>query len=231
MQKPHSIGELHETSLHASIKHYLAMAGDDFEAQCDGYIIDIVREDRLIEIQTGGFHRIRRKLERLLENNRLTLVYPLTIQKWIIRLDQDGQQVSRRKSPRHGQLVDVFYELVRIPGILLNDNLTLLVLQIDEEEILQRGERGSWRRRGWEVADRRLLGVIGEVNFQKASDYLHILPSDLPDRFTNKELASSLGCRPNLAGKITYTLRQMGVLEMNGKKGNANLFSQTGALT
>ena len=46
------IGLLNEKPLHASLKQWYARPGDRFEVAVGGFVIDIVRDDLLIEIQT-----------------------------------------------------------------------------------------------------------------------------------------------------------------------------------
>ena len=46
-------------------------------ARSDGYVIDLVRADgELVEIQTGGFSPLRRKLDALLDRHRMRIVHP-----------------------------------------------------------------------------------------------------------------------------------------------------------
>ena len=79
------IGSLKETSLHAALKDWAGKPGDRFEFPIDGYLIDIVRDDLLIEIQTRNFSMIKAKLERLLENHKVHLIHPIAQEKWIIK--------------------------------------------------------------------------------------------------------------------------------------------------
>jgi hypothetical protein len=219
-----TIGVLRETALHAALKEHFANPGDQLEASVGRYIVDIVKPDELIEIQTGSFSQIRRKLDVLLKTHQVTLVYPVPAQKWILRLDENENRVSRRKSPRKGQVADVFYELVRMPHTACEPNFRLLVMLINEEVWMQKGEHGSWRRKGWEISDRILLDITGQQLFEDPLDYLGILPAELGDEFTNADLAQALHCRSSLAGKITYTMRKMGLLDVMGKQGRANRF-------
>ncbi len=50
-----TIGSLNEKSLHAALKAWCLQPGDQTEVPVDGYIIDIVRGDLLIEVQTRNF--------------------------------------------------------------------------------------------------------------------------------------------------------------------------------
>src|SRR3972149_4918099 len=106
-----TIGTLREQQLHAALKTWLGKPGDTFEQKVEGYHIDIVRGDLLIEVQTGSFIKLRTKLGRLLQNHQVLLVYPIAETKWILRQTKRGRQVARRKSPKHGRVEHLFEEL------------------------------------------------------------------------------------------------------------------------
>lgn len=219
-----NIGTLKEGSLHADLKAWYGRAPDQFEQPVDGYVVDIVRGERLIEIQTGNFTAIKQKLGRLLPHHPVHLLYPVAQEKWIVRETAVGLPLSRRKSPKHGQVVDVFAELVRIPHLLAHPHFSLGVLLTQQEEIWRDDGRGSWRRKRWSIADRRLLAVNEEVVFSQPADFLTLLPDDLPRPFTNKQLAQTMSIRPHLAQRLTYTLRHCGLLTAVGKDGGSHLY-------
>lgn len=221
---PH-IGTLAEKSLHASLKDWVAQPGDQFEVKIDGFVIDIVRGDKLIEIQTANFSALKRKLAILLEHHSIHLLHPIAQEKWIVRQTNNGNEISRRKSPKRGRLEDVFNQLVYIPHLLPHPNLTLEVLLTREEEILRNDGKGSWRRKRWSIHDRRLLNVVKREIFQSIDDFRIVLPSDTPQSFTNADLASALACHTRLAQKITYTLRHLGTITVAGKHGRSNLYT------
>jgi hypothetical protein len=56
------IGQLTERSLHAALKEHLRQPGDELEVKLGRYVIDIVRDDLLIEIQTRHLYALRPKL-------------------------------------------------------------------------------------------------------------------------------------------------------------------------
>ncbi len=228
---PSSLSTHNESTLHAALKDWASLPGDLLEAPLDGYTIDVLRQtpagvDICIEIQTGNFTHLKRKLTTLLENGRrVHLLHPIPAQKWIIRQTKDGDPLGRRQSPKRGQYADVFKELVRIPEILPHPNFTLEILLTQQEEIWQDDGQGSWRRKHWSKVDHRLLKVLSAHRFDSPADYLTLLPADLPRPFTNRQLAIAIKCPPGLAGKITYTLEKAGWLEPAGKTGNAKLFT------
>ena len=59
-----TIGTLKEFSLHASVKQLYSRPGDLLDAKVDNSIIDIVRSDIFVEIQTGHFIGLKGKLEK-----------------------------------------------------------------------------------------------------------------------------------------------------------------------
>ena len=221
-----SIGTLSEKSLHAGLKEWVAQPGDEFEVKVDGFVIDVVRGQTLIEIQTRHLYAMRRKLTKLLANgHEIRLLHPIAREKWIVRETAVGKPISRRKSPKRGQTLDIFKELVRFTGLIPHPNLTIEVLLTQEEEILRDDGKGSWRRKRWSIHDRLLLDVVEQAKFATPADYLAVIPDGMARPFTNKDLAQVLSIRPNLAQKISYTLRQMDLLTITGKQDRANLYT------
>ncbi len=121
-------------------------------------------------------------------------------------------------------MFDLFYELVRTPTLINEENFSLDVLMIEEEEVRCNDGKGSWRRRGVSIKDRRLMSVNGKTLFRNEKDFLRFLPTDLIKPFTNRKLAKLNGVSINLARKITYCLRKMGAITTVGKKGKELIF-------
>jgi hypothetical protein len=213
-----------EYSLHSEIKDWYKISGDELEVKVEDFVVDILRGKLLIEIQTRNFSAVKKKLIKLLLNNQVRLVYPISKLKWIVHESRTGQFLRRRKSPKKGKLLDLFYELVHTPTLIEDRNFSLEVLLIEEEELRCNDGRGSWRRRGVSVKDRKLMNVFDRIVFEDNRDFLEFLPKELDECFTNRVLALKLGISINLAQKITYCLRKMGAVSIAGKKGNKLLF-------
>jgi hypothetical protein len=219
------IGSLNETTLHADLKRWYAQPGDRLEIKVDGYVVDIVRGELLIEIQTRNFNALKRKLHSLTENHPVRLIHPIPLEKWIVRLAADGEtHLSRRKSPRRGRLEQLFAELVRIPGLIAHPNFSLEVILVRMEEIQLDDGRGSWRRKGRSIYDRRLLEVVSQRVFSAPDDFLALLPPGLPTLFTNRDLARALAQPRHVAQKMTYCLSRMDVLVQAGQRGRSYLY-------
>ena len=221
------IGELNEQPLHAALKAWYARPGDQVEVSVDGYVIDLVQGNLLIEIQTGNFSNIKRKLNELVLRYPVRLIYPVAAEKWILKLPrQASAQPQRRKSPKRGRVETVFNELVSFPQLLPEDNFSLEVVLIQEEEVRRYAGEKRRRRAGWLTVERRLLGVVTQHVFENPADLSALLPAELPDEFTTLDLAQALGGPRGLAQKMAYCLREMGEIIQVGKRGRAFLYSR-----
>lgn len=221
-----------ESSLHSAIKEWYAIPGDKFEVNVGDFIVDVVRGNLLVEIQTQNFSAIKKKLESLILDNRVRLVYPIPRRKWIVHVAVSGNQLlSKRRSPRKGRLIDLFYELVGIPSLINAKNFTIEVLMIEEEEVRCRDGKGSWRRKGASIRDRKLLNVLESTTFEKKEDFLTFLPNGLEEPFSSRSLARSIGISIHLSRKLTYCLRKMGVIHCIGKTGKKLLYSMAPSLS
>ncbi|MFN8371729.1 MAG: hypothetical protein U0694_02475 [Anaerolineae bacterium] len=224
---PPHIGTLREKSLHAALKAWYVQPGDALETAVNGYVVDIVRDGQtLIEIQTRSFSSMKPKLTTLLEQYTLRLVHPVALERFVVRVDSDGVVVSRRKSPKRGQVFDVFRELVSFPTLLAHPHFSLEVLLIHEEQIWRDDGQGSWRRKGWSIHDRRLLEVVESIVLVTPQDCAALIPPTLTEPFDCKELASAVHIQRPLAQKMAYCLREMGALQVTGKRGKALLYAK-----
>lgn len=223
---PH-VGTLGEKPLHAALKRWYADRGDRIEEPVDGFVIDIVRDGVLIEIQTSGFSGMKRKLATLLDRHAVHVVHPIAVEKWIVRRGGSGEVISRRRSPKRGAPVDVFGELVSFPELIAHVGLTIELLLIREEEVRRFDGNKGWRRKGWVVEERRLLEVVDRLVLDSPEALAAILPSAVPPRFTTADVADALGRHRRLAQQMTYCLRRAGVIEMVDKQRNAIVYSRT----
>lgn len=221
-----TIGTLNEGALHAGLKRWLARPGDVFEQPVDGYVIDVVRGDLLIEIQTGGFAPLRRKLADLLERHRVRLVVPIARLRTIQRVDAKGAHLSRRRSPIVGRIEDVFERLVSIPSVVAHERFELELLEIAEIEV--RAPRRTRRRKGWIVCDRELVDVLERNLIRDASDLAALLPDALPEAFSTADVARLAALPRATAQQMLYCLLGAGALERAGKNGNAHLYRRAG---
>ena len=220
---PH-IGTLNEKPLHASLKAWVAEPGDQFEVRIGRFVADIVRDSLIIEIQTGSTFPLKRKLHALLKHHAVHLVIPIARQKTIITIDEDGQVVSSRKSPKRGELLDVFHQLVSLRDLLGDANFSVEVLLIHVEETRRPRTTRKRRWKDWEVHERRLIEVFDHVSFHHPGDYLAAIPSTLDEPFTTADLARAIGRPRRIAQQIAYCLREMGALAVVERRRSGILY-------
>lgn len=225
--RPH-VGTLGEKPLHAALKRWYAEPGDRIEEPLDGFVVDLVRGDLLIEIQTRGFSAMKRKLAALLDHHPIQVVHPIAVEKWIVKLDDEGREMSRRKSPKRGSRLDLFAELVSFPQLLAHPNLTVEVLLTHEQEVRRFDKERAWRRRGWVVEERRLIEVVDWQLIESPEDLVAWLPTDLPCEFTTADLAVGIGRTRALAQQMAYCLRHAGAIEPVGKQVNTIVYARVG---
>jgi hypothetical protein len=223
-----SIGELNEGSLHAALKDWVARPGDPMEVQVGRYVVDVVQDGLLIEVQTRSLSSIRAKLQDLCTGHRVRLVYPVIGEKLLVRLDPDtGQELGRRRSPLKGNWLHLFDELVYAPLLLEHPRFELQAVLVAVDEWRCADGKGSWRNRGVSIVDRRLREVRDARLFRCGADLAGLLPEELAAPFTHRELARASGVRLPTAQRASYCLRKLGILQAVGRRGRAMLVAPT----
>lgn len=222
-----AIGTLREGVLHAQLKSWYSRPGDRLEVLVDGYVVDVVRGDLLIEIQTGGFAPLKRKLEALTREHPVRVVAPVALSRRIVRVSEAGVVLFARRSPRHGRVEDIFSRLVSFPGLLGRPRLEIEVLLTEEDEIRVHRPGRAFRRHGWVVEGRSLSTVIGRVLLTRPEEAAALLPDGLPEPFDTTELAAAAGIGRRLAQQMAYCLRTMDMLEIEGRRRGGLLYRRT----
>jgi len=226
MKNPATIGILRESTLHAELKNHCSRPGDRQEVVVDGYHIDIVRGEELIEIQTACFAALKPKLAALVPTHPVRLVYPISREKVVVRLDRrKRKELSRRRSPKAAGLDELFLELVSIPDYMAHANFSLEVLFVAIEEIRVEDGKGSWRRHGQSVLDRKLIAVLESRCFSTPEDFRALLPPDLETPFDSRALSAASGRPRWVAQKMLYCLRKMNAVKVVGRKATGLLYA------
>jgi hypothetical protein len=222
------IGSLNETDLHDQLKAIYAESHGRTEETVCGFVVDVVRDDEIIEIQTSGLGRLRRKIERFRGAYRLRIVYPVASRTRLVKLDELGAELSRRRSPRRGRVESVFRELASIADLLPDPGVTLEIAMVNAVEHRVADGRGSWRRQGVSIVGRGVEEIVSTHVFTSGTDYLALLPAELAEPFSNKDLAAAAGLRYRRAQPMTSSFRKMGLIEIAGKRGQQLLYRIAG---
>jgi len=203
--EPH-IGTLNEGSLHAALKADYAQPGDEFEVPLDRFVIDIRRDDLLIEIQTSSFASMGNKLDHLLPDHRVLLVHPIAVETY---LQKPG--AKPRKSPKRGSVYDLFEELVSIPTLLDHPNLSLEIALVSVTKVQEPDPKLRRGRGGFRTSDRILREVVERHRFDQVTDLLDLVPDGLPAEFTTADLAALAGIKRDIAQRMAYCFRPLGL--------------------
>jgi hypothetical protein len=216
-----------ETSLHRDLKALYAGRDASFEVTLGKYRIDVVSGDQLVEIQHGSLAAIRDKVRALVRRHRVLVVKPIVARKLLVKRQAKGGRVTaRRMSPKRGQILDLFDDLVHFTRVFPHQRLVLEVplVEIEEWRYPGHGRRRRWRANDHEVEDRKLVAVGEVYRLQTAADVGGLITCPLPRPFDTGHLAGSLGVQRWLAQRITYCLRKIGAVREVGKRGNARLY-------
>ncbi len=180
-QNENDFGTYMEGDLHRQLKAWISMPGDRMEVSYKPYIIDIVRDDLFIEVQTGSFHTCRKKFETLCQKAKLTVVYPLVLKTYIKYSDKKA-----RLSPRRRSIFHIFNELSSIGNLLSMPGFSFEVLECS---VIEHRERNN-SRKGYRITGRTLIEVLGKRRFVCPGDYFKLFSPSLPKQFTNGELGA-----------------------------------------
>ena len=223
-----------EGSLHAALKaRYAASIADArVESAVDGFVVDVAGPNEVVEIQTGSFGSASRKLERLVASHRVVLVYPIPIEKWLVRVDADGRVLGRRRSPKRGLALDLFDELVHIPGLVAHPDFRIELPLTCEEEIRGPIPDGARYRypRTWRRLDRRLLEVTETRRIDTPADLACLLPVGLPEPFTTADIVAATGRSKRLAGRAVYCLERSGAIARLPRRGRFVAYGRVPAM-
>ncbi len=219
-----------EHSIHRQLKSLYVTDTDRHEVIVDGFRIDAVDGERLIEIQYGSLGAIRDKIRRLLRSHDVLVVKPLAERKQLLKRDvPNGPVVSTRKSPKKQTLWNLFDDLVHFVGVFPHPRLELEVLMTLQDEYRLPAEKKRRVSRGYIVEDRLLAEVTDRAKLRTVDDLLAMLPDAIkpPERtepFSTADLAAAAGISRPLARKVAYCLRRCGLAQVVGKEGNAILY-------
>ena len=92
------IGILNEGELHAALKLHYGGEGARYEEKIQGFVVDVVRDGVVYEIETSSLSGKERKYRELSEHNEVVLVYPIALKTTLVH-EQDGETV-RKISPK-----------------------------------------------------------------------------------------------------------------------------------
>ena len=219
------IGTLSEKTVHAILKNYYEPDEDRQEIPIENYVADIYADGEIIEIQTRQFNKMRNKLEAFLPLYPVTIVYPIPREKWLIWIDEESGELSKkRKSPARGNVYIAFPELYKIKMFLKDPNLRIKLVFLDMEEYRLLNGWSKDKKKGSSRYDRIPTELVEEVDITCLQDYMQFIPYELEEEFTSRDFARAAHINVQLAQTVLNILYHVGVITRTGKKGNQYLY-------
>jgi hypothetical protein len=218
-----------EGSLHAQVKEYLSGPGDRFEVSVDGKVVDLLKADgEVVEVQTVGLAKVQPKVLALSRSGRrVRVVHPIAVESDIRRLDPATDElVSSRRSPKRGDVYELFGELAWATGLVAARNVSVEALLVRTAVTRKNDGTGSWRRKGDRTVDRELVEVLGSRTFRTASQWLALIPKDLSPPWTSSSLGEALGIKSARARLVLYCLARAGLIAECGKDGRRKQYTR-----
>jgi len=227
-REPSGIGTLAEKTVHAVLKYYYCPDVTCHEQRVCGYVADICIENKIIEIQTGNFNLLRKKLDAYLPEHDVTIVSPVTRTKWLCWIDPGtGSVTPKRKSPKTGRPHEIFFELYKIKQYLSHPNLHICISMLDLEEYRLLDGYSKDKKKGSHRNDAFPISYAEEVVLESTRDYPIFLPYELPEEFTVDDYKATTRLPRRLAGTILHILCYHGVIERTGTKSKSYLYKVT----
>lgn len=219
------IGLLQEHTLHRVLKFYLSMDEIFHEIKIDRMYADVVLDNHIYEIQTKSFNLMRKKLEVFLQDHDVTIVYPMALNKTIYLTNEFGELISVKKSPKHANPLEIFWELYKIKNFLLNKNLHFKILMLDIDEYRIEKEKTWKSRKGFERNNQvpKMINHIYDIN--SSNDFKDmLLKYNLKEVFTSKDFSKSTHLTIKKATTALNVLTHLNVVERIGKERNSYLY-------
>ncbi len=220
-----SIGIQKEKVLHKIIKYYLSLDPLCHEIKIGKNYIDVVVDDKLYEVQTQNFNKLRAKLDNLLQAHKLTIVYPCCRYKQIYNINEQGEYIKMHKSPKKGTPFQILVEMYKIRSYLNNPNLSFQILYIDMDEYREIVPKKHYRSKGYIRYKQFPVTIVNEYNLNCDQDYIKILKEfACPEEFTTTEFSRCFKISRAKSSSAVLVLASLGVVELLGKRGRSNLW-------
>ncbi len=219
------IGMLGEKTVHAVLKDYFEENRNFQEVKIGKYYADISRDGNIFEIQTRDLYRLSDKISTFIVENRVTVVYPIVVSKRIFWMDPStGECVSNRKSNKHGNELDLLFELYGLRHFLLHENFRVCALLLEVNEYRAQDGYGKDKKKRATKLDCLPVSLRDEFYLIKPKDYCRFLPKTLPKIFTSSDFCLAANCKLFVAHRALNILTKIGLLRVVGKDGRKNKY-------
>ena len=220
-----------ERSIHHQLKRFYADNDENTEVKIGSFRIDAIRNEELIEIQCASLSALRDKTRKLVECHQLRIVKPIIARKRLTKVAKvGGRPLSSRMSPKTGQAMDIFEELIYFTRVFPHPNLVLEVPLVQVEEYrappaAKRKRRQRWKKK-FQVADVKLLSIDQTVELRTTGDLIKLLKwRRRPKHFNTADLAKAIQRPRWFAQQVAYVLRNVGAIKQVDRDKNGIVYA------
>ena len=223
------IGTLGEKRLHALVKRYLCEDTDCHEVGVKNtrFVSDVRMGNDVLEVQTGAFYPMHKKILYYLENTdcTVTVVHPVTVKKWTCRIDAEtGRASERKRSPRPDRPIELLAEMYSLLPATICSRLRFRLLSIEAQDFrLESAKKG---RRAPKRFERVPLALIDDVTYTSPQDLIPLLPQELPHHFAVKDFSRLSHLRGRDAYSAVRTLVALDLIAPAEPIGRAMAFER-----
>lgn len=226
------INTYNENLIHKELKsQYAAKYNGKIEEKIDTYICDVYsKEAGIFEIQTSNLFKLKNKIFSLAKNFKITLVYPIILEKTIIKINSQGMIISERKSPKRKKFIQIFEEIAGSYSLFFEENFSFHVVPITITETrmitdapVQNFSKSRKKLQNWILLEKRITKQFDTIYVHKREDLLQFIPKNLPKIFTAKDIKVTEKIKNPY--KILWTLEHLQFVQVKEIKGRIKYFT------
>lgn len=223
-------GTLAEKRLHAVIKKYICPNEDFHEVPLDGtrYLSDIRVGDDIVEVQTGSFYPMKKKIDYYLQSTdcTVTVVHPIAAVRRLSWVDPESFEIGDARRVAGERAEALLPELYCLLSHLGNPRLRFRLLLLEVHDFrLQNGSRSRDRKKGSERYERMPIALLDELDFFTPEDFRRFIPEGLPSPFTVKQFSTLSKIRGRDAYSVVRVLTALGLFAPTEPIGRAMAFA------
>ncbi|MBQ0102308.1 MAG: hypothetical protein KBT31_05895 [Firmicutes bacterium] len=215
------IGTLNEQTLHLALKNWIDPDPSHHEVKYLGAVADVMNENGIFEIETRSFSRLKKKVSRFIEEQNVTVVFPIAEHTKVVIVDKDGKEIKSYRSPKKGDKRELLCQMFLLPPeVLDSERLKFVIIMLDVIQYRQVVSNG--KRLVTKKADRRPTSINGSETVEGRKALLDFCV--IPDGdFTAADFSKA----NKLNGRKTWTVlklyENLGLLSCD-KSGRAYIY-------
>ena len=219
------INTYNESNLHNSLKNIFAeRIGGITEHQAGSFVCDIYTPEKVIEIQTANLSSLKKKIDFLIQNHCIEIVFPVAEQTVIETWTEDGELVSTRKSPKKEDELCIFRQMTKLWQFAETKKFSIRLVFVNQKQIRIRTEekiqlvnKSRRFKKNWYKKNKKLLAINKEIILQSKSDFAKLIKDRISQQpFCKKDIEQF--ARKD-AGIIIWVLKKMRIIEQAEIKG------------